>query len=64
MLNKSFHIPDNDQLLWQIQYCDSEIDKIVANRFKRFVIKAPINSKNTSHQDGVARLPITKDTLW
>jgi hypothetical protein len=68
MLNKIFRIGDNDPLLWQISYNDSEVDKIIASRFRRSPAKTTKKTKKQAKSlllgNIVERLPLNEDSIW
>jgi len=68
MLNKIFRIKDDDPLLWQISYNDSEVDKVIANRFKRSPAKSTKEIKKQTKSlllgNTVERLPLREDSVW
>ena len=69
MLHKIFRIQESDSLIWQIDYTDSDVNNIIANRYHQFHTKPAKKqkkkiNKGCSLNPTVERIPIDDTTVW
>ena len=60
---KIFRIAPDNPLIWQLAYTDTEIDKIIANRYADAFGK-PKKHKVKNIIQSIHRMKLTNDSIW